>query len=168
MLRWPLRPCLGLVVTGLLGIAATSTPAGAQQLFKSVGPDGRVTYSDRPPTDGRVEKTLKLAPQPSSSLSPQSQSYVEQLKRLRAAAPPTAAPPGQTLLYSASWCGYCRQAKAFMASRGLAYREIDIDSESGLAAFAAAGGGGIPLLVQGERRLQGFSARSYEAFFAPR
>src|SRR5262245_24997782 len=32
-------------------------PAAAQQLYKYVGPDGKVQYSDRPPTDGRkVEK----------------------------------------------------------------------------------------------------------------
>ena len=39
----------------LLLAAATfaALPVGAQQLYKYVGPDGKVQYSDRPPPDGR-------------------------------------------------------------------------------------------------------------------
>jgi hypothetical protein len=34
-------------------VALLAAPAGAQQLYKYVGPDGRVQYSDRPPADGQ-------------------------------------------------------------------------------------------------------------------
>ena len=40
-----------VLVLGAALIAAL--PAAAQQLYKYVGPDGKVQYSDRPPTDGR-------------------------------------------------------------------------------------------------------------------
>jgi hypothetical protein len=33
--------------------AALAAPAGAQQLYKYVGPDGRVQYTDRPPAGGQ-------------------------------------------------------------------------------------------------------------------
>jgi hypothetical protein len=37
-----------------LGVATlAASPAAAQQLYKYVGPDGKVQYSDRPPPDGR-------------------------------------------------------------------------------------------------------------------
>jgi hypothetical protein len=36
-----------------LGAAAFALPVAAQQLYKYVGPDGKVQYSDRPPADGR-------------------------------------------------------------------------------------------------------------------
>jgi hypothetical protein len=41
-----------------LAVAAVlAAPAGAQQLYKYVGPDGRVQYTDRPPAGGqKVEK----------------------------------------------------------------------------------------------------------------
>jgi Domain of unknown function (DUF4124) len=39
------------LVLGAAAIAAL--PAAAQQLYKYVGPDGKVQYSDRPPPDGR-------------------------------------------------------------------------------------------------------------------
>lgn len=45
----PLARCLpALAVAALL-----AAPAGAQQLYKYVGPDGRVQYSDRPPASGQ-------------------------------------------------------------------------------------------------------------------
>jgi glutaredoxin len=154
--------CFGLALALLAGAAA------AQPVYKSIGADGRVTYSDHPPAGARVEKTLSTAAQPASVLSDKSPSYVEQLKRLRAAAPtPAAAAAGAgTVFYGAAWCSYCTRAKAFLASRNVSYREVDIDTPEGLESFANAGGGkGIPLLIHGERRLQGFSPASYEALF---
>jgi hypothetical protein len=43
-------------VRTLLALAAAAlvaAPAAAQQLYKYVGPDGKVQYSDRPPADGQ-------------------------------------------------------------------------------------------------------------------
>lgn len=52
-----------------LGAAALAAlPAGAQQLYKYVGPDGKVQYSDRPPPDGR--KAEKVTSSRISSVGP--------------------------------------------------------------------------------------------------
>jgi glutaredoxin len=156
----------------VLGALLCAPGAFAQQLYKSTGPDGRVVYADKRPMEGRLDKTIKVVEQPSSSLEERSSSYVALLQRLREsaakqAAAPQAPPSQEAVLYFAQWCGYCRQARAFLSSRGIPHREIDIDTKEGLAAFAGAGGGkGIPLLVRGTRRIQGFSAASYEAAFA--
>ncbi|MBI4998243.1 MAG: glutaredoxin family protein, partial [Rhodocyclales bacterium] len=65
------------------------------------------------------------------------------------------------------WCGYCTQAKAWLASKRIAYREIDIDTPDGLASFAQAGGGkGVPLLVANGRRVQGYSPAAYDQLFS--
>jgi glutaredoxin len=64
--------------------------------------------------------------------------------------PPVAAPPAQPVtkqpseaelraaldatpivMYGASWCGVCRQARSFFADSGLKYREIDADKAPG-------------------------------------
>jgi Domain of unknown function (DUF4124) len=44
---------LARAVSTLLAASLLAAPVAAQQLYRSVGPDGRVQYSDRPPTDGR-------------------------------------------------------------------------------------------------------------------
>ncbi len=44
-------------LAGLLVVALLAQPATAQTLYKSVSPDGRVTYSDKPPADAvKTEK----------------------------------------------------------------------------------------------------------------
>ena len=45
-------------LVGLLVIALLAQPAFAQKLYKSITPDGRVVYSDKPPPDAvKVEET---------------------------------------------------------------------------------------------------------------
>ena len=73
---------------------------------------------------------------------------------------------GEIILFAASWCAYCRQARAYMAKAGIAYKEVDIDSPAGKPAYAAAGGGGVPLLVAYGEQLRGYSELAYDYFFA--
>ena len=40
----------------------------------------------------------------------------------------------ELLLYSAAWCRDCREAKRFLETHNIAYREIDIESTPGAAA----------------------------------
>jgi hypothetical protein len=44
---------LARCLPALAAAALLAAPAGAQQLYKYVGPDGRVQYSDRPPLSGQ-------------------------------------------------------------------------------------------------------------------
>jgi glutaredoxin len=77
-------------------------------------------------------------------------------------------PPPPVTLYSAVWCGYCRRAKAYLAQHHIAYLDIDIDSSDGRAEFDGVGGGGVPLLMSGRKKVRGFKADGYDAFFAGR
>ncbi len=162
-----MRPITRLA-TFLFCSLLVGTSAIAQDLYKSIGPDGRVIYSDKPPAGARVEKTLKFENLPSSALPASASSYVEQLRKLKASSPAIAA-SGAVVLYSAAWCGYCKKAKAYLAEKGISYQEVDIDTDEGVAAFAQAGGGkGVPLLLAGGQRVQGFSPEAYDALFAKR
>lgn len=158
------------LVTVLSALALTVGPglASAVQLYKSVGPDGRIVYSDRPTAAAKSEQTLTITDLPSSQARP----YVPP----KASAPPApvapVAPPvgsSQVQLYMADWCGYCRKAKAYLQGRGIAYQEINIETPQGHQAFAQTGSGrGIPLLVTPRQQVRGFSADSYDSLFAAR
>ena len=142
-----------------------SCAAFSQTLYKSVGLDGKVVYSDKQPAEGRVEK-MKFQNLPATPL-PQAvaAAYAELLRKAKAN--PVTAPVAGTVLYSASWCGYCRQAKAYLASKGIAYSELDIDTPTGMAGFAQVGGGrGVPLLMAGGQKVQGYSAQAYDDLFS--
>jgi glutaredoxin len=152
----------------LLWSAAASAAQDAQTVYKSVGPDGRAIYSDRPPAEGRLEKTMMFENLPSSPLPASTSAYVEQL---RSKAPPSSAstPGSGVVLYSAAWCGFCKSAKAYLAGKGIKYQEFDIGTKEGMAAFAYAGGGkGIPLLLANGQRVRGFTPAAYDALFASR
>ena len=148
----------------LLGV--TFPAVLAQTMYKSVTADGKIIYSDHPPSDGKVLKTITPDSIPSTALPV---SAMEQLRKFRALRPTAAAPSTGIVLYSASWCGYCAKAKAYLAAKGVSYQEIDIDTPDGLASFAQAGGGkGVPLLLSGSQRIQGFSPAAYDQLFANR
>ena len=155
------------VALPLAGLLLAVAAASAQTVYKSIGTDGKVVYSDHPPATGRVEKTMKFE-LASSALPASAASYMEQFRKTHPEA--AAAPPSQGVtLYSAVWCGYCRQAKAWLAGHGVAYTNIDIDAPGGAQALAQAGGGtGIPVLVVDGRPLGGFSAGAYAAVFQNR
>ena len=140
--------------------------ASAQPLYKSVDASGKVVYSDKPPTTGAAEKTLKLdhlpvSVVPGASVAPSPSG----------SAPPTTAaapPPGDVLLYMATWCGYCKAAKAYLGKKGIAYRELDIDTPVGKAAVAKLGANGVPVLLANGKRVSGFTPQSYDAVFVAR
>lgn len=146
--------------------------ACTQTLYKSIGTDGRVVYSDKPPREGKLAKTMKAEDLPNTALPA---GYEAELQRLRqnlnlngnkSAPVPMAVASGSNVLFTAVWCGYCRQAKAYLANKGVPYEAIDIDTPSGKSAFATTGGsGGIPLLVANGKPIRGFSVQAYDKFF---
>ncbi len=46
------------------------------------------------------------------------------------------------IMYTTSWCGDCRRAKAYLQSRGIAYQEINIEESEGAAERVVQNNGG--------------------------
>lgn len=154
-----------LLACGLVAVGA----AWAQTVYKSVGPDGKIVYSDQPPTTGRLQKTMKFE-LASSALPASAASYMEQFRKAHPGGSAQAATGKGVTLYSAVWCGYCKQAKAWLSGHGVTYHDVDIDAPGGMAALAQANGGGtgVPVLVVDGKSMNGFSTSAYEAAFAGR
>ncbi len=69
----------------------------------------------------------------------------------------------EVVMYVTDWCPYCRQARQHFARQGIAYREIDIEkSAAGRAEYDRLAGRGVPLILVGSRRMQGFRAESVD------
>ena len=61
-------------------------------------------------------------------------------------------------MYATSWCPYCAKARAYFARRGIAYVEVDIEkSREGRAEYERLGARGIPVILVGPQRMNGFS-----------
>ncbi|MGP6458673.1 glutaredoxin family protein [Pseudomonas parakoreensis] len=63
----------------------------------------------------------------------------------------------RVVLYATDWCGYCKQTKRFLDSKGIAFREFDIEKDAeARKAYEALGGRGIPLIDVNGTLIRGF------------
>jgi glutaredoxin len=70
-------------------------------------------------------------------------------------------------IYTAAWCGYCKKAKAYLAAKKVPFDEVDVEtSEPGRSEFAQLGGRGVPVIVVGNRRMDGFDAATLDGLLA--
>lgn len=126
-------------------------PAGAQaEVYKWTDEQGRVHYSDKPPASGKAEQVkIRINSYTGPALVSREKS--------------SALGPREVVIYTTAWCGYCKKAKAFMDARGVRYREVDVEaSESGRQDFARLGGRGVPIILVGAQRMDGFDQAGLE------
>ncbi|PJJ77099.1 mycoredoxin [Sediminihabitans luteus] len=65
-------------------------------------------------------------------------------------AAPTVPDAGSVLMYSTTWCGYCRRLKTQLDSAGIAWTEVNIEEHPDAASYVEAVNGGnqtVPTVV---------------------
>jgi len=140
--------------------------AQADTVYKTVGPDGKIIYSQDPPAGGNATKTLNFSNLPSTPMPDSVLRYRDELeksmkKRLADGAKREFVFP---TIFTAQWCGYCRQAKAYLAEKKIRYQEYDIDTADGMRAYVESGSGrGVPVLLWKGQKVHGFSRAAYDA-----
>ena len=139
----------------LLVVLVTSIPAGAG-VYKWTDAQGRVHYSDDPPPEAKAQQIkLKI----NSIQGPAVVSTMRNTSATKA--------KDKVQIYTAVWCGYCKRAKAHLAAKGVPYDETDVESsERGRSEFAQLGGRGVPVILVGSQRMDGFDASGLDAMLA--
>jgi len=70
------------------------------------------------------------------------------------------------VIYSAAWCGVCRKAKAYFLSNAIPYREYDVEqSAKGRRDYQRLNGHGVPIILVGERRMDGFTPERFDRLY---
>jgi glutaredoxin len=130
--------------------------ASAQQIYKIVGPDGRITFSDKPPADPSVKATTASV----VTLNGGGASLAGLPFELRQAAgryPVT--------IYTSPGCQTCATGRSLLLSRGIPFSERTIASkEDGEALTRLAGTSNVPVLTIGAQQLRGFSDAEWTSF----
>jgi glutaredoxin len=147
------RPLLAASLVGLA--AATLAPvAGAQQIYRIVGPDGRVTFSDRAPLETNTRGSgAQAAPQAGGAGS----TLPFELRQVAGRFPVT--------LYTGTNCGPCGSGRALLTSRGIPFVEKTVTSNEDLDALQRlAGDNGLPLLTVGGQQIKGYSDTEWGQF----
>ena len=138
------------VVLGVLSAGAAS-----QTIYRWVDGNGRVHYTSEKPPEGAKGAALQ------SRISSYSGTPVVSGK---APAPAAAAARAEVKMYSTDWCGYCRQAREYFARNGIRYTEVDIEkSAAARSEYDRLGGRGVPVILVGAQRMNGFSEPSMSA-----
>lgn len=124
-----------------LGLAA----AQAQAVYRIVGPDGRVTFSDVPPPKAPASATAKPgAAGGGASALPFA------LQQVASRYPVT--------LYSGENCGPCDSGRAYLRGRGIPFTERTVKSNEDVQALQRlAGDASLPLLTVRSQQLKGYS-----------
>ncbi len=64
----------------------------------------------------------------------------------------------KVVLYTTQRCGYCKKAKQFLRQNNVSYTEYDIEtSTKGRRDYKKLNGTGVPIILIGDRRMDGFS-----------
>jgi glutaredoxin len=138
-----------------LALSALFLSLPALALYKVVGPDGKVTYTDRAPSpaDGKV---TPLSPS-GNSLTASTDALPLELRQLTARYPVT--------LYVIADCAPCDGARSLLRQRGIPYAErlvaTEVDAE---ALQRLTGGRELPALTIGQQALRGLSAETWNSY----
>ena len=135
--------------------------ANAQAVYRIVGPDGKVTFSDRPPAGTNAAPSAPLMQPASGSRTSEgatSGNVPASLKPVVSKYPVT--------LYTATPCPPCEQARALLKQRGIPFTEKTVNTQADVAAFQklAPGAGGFPHLMVGAQAVQGFMASEWNSY----
>ncbi len=69
-------------------------------------------------------------------------------------------------IYTTSRCSVCAQAKKYFTQRGIAFVEFDVQrSKRGIKDFQRMRGRGVPIIMIGDQRVDGFDKQGFEAIY---
>ena len=122
------------------------------EILKWTDSDGRVHFGDKPSAGAEtsiVEVRINTYESPN----------IEALQEILN-------PKDKVVMYSAEWCGVCKKAKKYFRANNIPYKDYDIDKSSkGKKDYKKLGAKGVPVILVGKKRLNGFSAATFESIY---
>jgi Domain of unknown function (DUF4124)/Glutaredoxin len=143
----------------VLAVAAFAGAAGAQQVYRIVGPDGKVTFSDKPPADPAKAAPAPAVALPGGRASPAGGGSLPfELRQVASRYPVT--------LYASPNCVPCGAGRSYLSQRGIPFSEKSVSSADDVDALNRLSGGSpaLPLLTIGGQQLKGFSETEWSQF----
>ena len=132
------------------------------EIYKWVDAAGNTHYSDKPTASNNSKKielnvnpAIKHAPTATRSYSNKDSFKVSKTKNKA---------NKKVVMYSTSWCGYCKKARKYFKKNGISFTEYDVEKlPSRMREFKKLGGTGYPLILIGDSKIHGFSQASFES-----
>ena len=146
-----------LLVLGLAASTLSSWQVQAQQVYRIVGPDGRLIFSDRPPPasapDTRVSQVDAFGG--SGSTAPAGMPF--ELRQVAIKYP--------VVLYTGDNCAPCGAGRTLLTNRGIPFNEKTVTTVADTEALQRLSGEKLlPFLTIGGQHLKGFSDAEWTQF----
>lgn len=67
-------------------------------------------------------------------------------------------PKAKVIIYSTSWCVYCRMAKDYFKSKGVDFKEVNLEQDQAAMQYIVnkSGSAGVPQIEIGDELILGF------------
>lgn len=128
--------------------SALLPPVLAQGVYRIVGPDGKVSFSDQPPPASTPARPVGSATTGASAGAGSQLPF--ELRQVSGRYPVT--------LYTSRDCAPCNSGRNLLNARGIPYNERTISTPDDLEALRRINpDGNVPLLTIGSQRLKGYS-----------
>jgi len=148
-------PGLAAAVTAAL-MLGSAPPAPAQTIYRIVGPDGKVTFSDKAPASA-TSVTARSASGKPVDASAQNASLPYALRQVVARYPVT--------LYAGAGCVPCNAGRLMLQSRGIPYTEYTVASNDDVEALQRLSGEkSLPFLTIGGQKIKGYVEAEWTQF----
>lgn len=142
------------LVTGTLLCAGLASA----QVYRIVGPDGKVTFSDRPPADAKAQPAQSLPLAGGAGGGTPTASLPMEVRQAAGRYPVT--------LYTSANCGPCDSARAYLRQRGVPYAEYTVSTRDDVAALQRlSGSASLPFMTLGAQHVPGFSEAEWSQYF---
>lgn len=133
----------------LLVLIILPSLALAKGVFKWVDENGKTHYGDSKPKNLNT-KTVDLKLNTYESVSVQESNTNTD----------------QVVMYSTSWCGYCKKARKYFKANNIKFSEYDIEKDrSAKIEYQKLGATGVPVILFKDRRMNGFSAANFRRLY---
>lgn len=127
--------------------------AGFAEIYKWTDANGNVHFGDSPKAENRAEPVVV-------EVNSYEHVAIEPVEFYQGAG------SKRVTMYATSWCGYCRKARTYFQKNGIAYVEYDIEKdERARRMYDLLGGKGVPVILVGKKRMNGFSEGGFERIY---
>ena len=135
----------------LVVAVGTAVPRMAvSEIYRWVDENGKVHFSDKP-SRAHSSETLKLRINTYEGVT-YDHSIFDVGERV--------------IMYSASWCGACKQARRYFQEKGIRFTEYDVErSAKGRLEYRKLGAKGVPVILVDDQRMNGFSVQGFEKLY---
>ena len=141
---------------GASALVLAAFSAHGQTVYKIVGPDGKITFADKPPASAEKGKIANTGTG-GAAADAVSSNLPYELRQVVSKYPVT--------LYVSAQCAPCDSARSLLKGRGVPYTERSVATPEDLQALQGlAGENSLPFGTIGGQRLKGFSDAEWSQY----